>query len=264
MGQKRNWTREEIAYLEEKWGVLSRPVIAEKLNRSELGVQQKAQRLGLGDAATHIDGITISQLSHVINTHYGLIKNWIEKYDFPAKRKRLTEHRKVLYVRYNDFWTWAEQNKQMIDFSRFDRLALSPEPDWVESKRSADFKKKQLLPKPHNTPWTKDDISRMTYLVQKPEMTYPQLSKELRRTHGAIKRKLNELGILFRPKYLPNHNPYSVEDEQKLERMMLNGHSFIEIAFALNRSEAGVRGKVERMGYTFKNGVPIKEEQANG
>jgi hypothetical protein len=259
VGQNRNWSSEEVAYLEEKWGVLNRQTIAEKLNRPESGVQQKAQRLGLGDALTHIDGITVSQLSQVIHTHYGLLKNWIKKYDFPAKRKRLTAHKNVLYVRYDDFWKWAEQNKQMIDFSRFDRLALSPEPEWVEKKRAADFKKKQYLPKPHNAAWSDNDIAKLKWLVQKPTMTYPELSKELRRTHGAIKRKLNELDIRFRPAYLTNHNPYSEKEEALLESMMLEGHSFIDIAFTLNRSEAGVRGKAERMGYTFKNGVPSKE-----
>lgn len=260
MGKRRSWTKEEVEFLESKWGVLNRSKIAEDLGRSESAVQQKAQRLGLGDALTHIDGITVSQLSLMIDTHYALIKNWIHKYDFPAKRKRLTAKRNVLYVRYDDFWKWAEQNKQMIDFTRFDRLTLAHEPEWVELKRKADYEKKKHLPKPHNTAWTKDEISRMRYLISKPDITFLELSKELKRSHGAIKRKLHELDIKVRPRYMNNHNSYSEEEEQLIENMLANGHSFIEIAFKLNRSEAGVRGKAERMGYTFKNGVPRKGE----
>ena len=79
---------------------------------------------------------------------------------------------------------------------------------------------------------------------------------EFQSTHSRGVRR--DEGIKFRPRYLENHNPYSTDEITQLENMMLKGHSFIEIAFTLNRSEAGVRGKAERMGYTFKNGVPTK------
>lgn len=255
------WTEEELEYLEESWGKTTTQGIAAKLDRTYSSIVNKARILRLGDPLTHMDGITISRLSKELGTHYRLIMNWVEKYDFPAKQKRLTKEKRVWYVGYAEFWEWAEKNRQMIDFSRFDKYALGKEPEWANEKRVADFNKKRLVPKPHNTPWSPGDINKLLALAKEPDMTYPKMSKLLQRTHGAIKRRLGMEGIKFRPSYLPNHNKYTVGEIETLETMMQKGHSFIEIAFILDRSEAGVRGKAERMGYTFKNGVPFKDEQ---
>ena len=257
----RNWTKEELEYLEESWGKMATQRIATNLNRTYSAIVNKARLLNLGDPLTHMDGITISRLSKELGVDYHLISNWIDKYNFPAKKKRLAKERRVLYIGYADFWEWADKNRQMIDFSRFDKYALGVEPAWANEKRIADFNKKRLVPKPHNTQWTTGDVNKLISLAKEPDMTYPKMSKILQRTHGAIKRRLSIEGIKFRPSYLPNHNKYTAGEIETLETMMQKGHSFIEIAFILDRSEAGVRGKAERMGYTFKNGVPFKSEQ---
>ena len=257
----KKWTEEDLEYLEESWGKMATQRIASNLDRTYSGIVNKARLLNLGDPLTHMDGITISRLSKELGIDYHLIANWIDKYNFPAKKKRLAKERRVLYIGYADFWEWADKNRQMIDFSRFDKYALGVEPEWANEKRIADFNKKRLVPKPHNTPWTVGDINKLIILAKEPDMTYPKMSKILQRTHGAIKRRLGMEGIKLRPSYLPNHNKYTEVENETLETMMHKGHSFIEIAFILDRSEAGVRGKAERMGYTFKNGVPSKGEQ---
>lgn len=256
---RKEWTREEETYLEESWGIVNRVTIAEKLGRSEGSIKSKSERMGLGNSIFHIDGITINQLAYATTIDYKTFVSWIERYEFPVKYKKLTANRIVKYVKYDDFWKWAEKNKHMIDFTKFDRLTLADEPDWVDAKRKADFKKKRYVTKGNSDPWSEYEINRLKYLVQKPDITYPKLSKELRRTHGSIKKKLSDLNIMLRPNYMNNHRKYTKDEVETLETMMLDGHSFVEIAFKLNRSEAGVRGKAERMGYTFKNGVPIKE-----
>lgn len=44
----RKWTKEDVEYLTEKWGNVSIPSIAKKLNRSVNAVKIKAGRLNLG------------------------------------------------------------------------------------------------------------------------------------------------------------------------------------------------------------------------
>lgn len=258
----KTWTDEDVAYLEEKWGVLSREGIAKGLGRTVLAVQLKASRLGLGDPLTHIDGITVSQLSHVLNTHYGILKNWIKKYDMPAKQKKVAREQRVWIISYEDFWKWAEKNKQMLDFSRLDRLALGPEPNWVEEKRKADQIKLLHKPKPHNTPWSEAEDSKLKWMLDQYKYSYSEIADELKRSQGAIKRRMLDLGLKARPVRLYNHNKYTTEEEQKIIEMLEKGYCFEEIASCLgeHRSALGVRGKVERMGYKFKNGVPYKEE----
>lgn len=258
--QGKSWSEEELQYLEESWGVLKRGTIAKKLGRSVNAVMLKAQRLGLGDPLTHIDGITISQLSQVLNTHYGIIKNWMNKYGMPARQKTVAREQKVWVISYQDFWEWAEKNKHMLDFSRLERLALGPEPDWVEEKRKADQVKKFHIPKPHNTPWSKDEDAKLIWMLEQYKYTYPEIAAELKRSQGAVKRRILDLGLKARPVRLPNHNKYTLEEERLLVELLEKGYCFEEIASRMSRSALGVRGKAERLGYKFRNGVPYKEE----
>lgn len=66
MGKCRNWTAEEIDYLNEAWGNVSIPRIAAHLNRSEGGVVLKAQRLRLGRFDSSGDYVTFNQLMKTI------------------------------------------------------------------------------------------------------------------------------------------------------------------------------------------------------
>lgn len=262
MNKYRRWTQEDIEFLEDKWGVMSIEGIAKKLDRTYDSIKNKSQRLGLGDPLTHLDGITISQLSLMLNVHYGILRNWIDKYDMPVRRKRFAKKNQVMYVNYYDFWKWAEKNKQMLDFARLDRFSLGPEPNWVDEKRRADEIRLLHRPKPHNTPWSNEDDGKLKWLLERNRYTYPEISDELKRSEGAIKRRILDLSLDMKPIKLNNHNKYSEEEVKKLKKLLNKGYCFTEIAKRLNnnRSASGVRGKIERMGYKFKNGVPYKEE----
>ena len=60
MDKRKKWTQEELDFLEEKWGVLSKKLIAKKLNRSLNSVIVKAVRLGLGGYINARDEITLN------------------------------------------------------------------------------------------------------------------------------------------------------------------------------------------------------------
>ena len=50
-----------------------------------------------------------------------------------------------------DFWKWAEQNQNFLDFSNFEENVLGVEPDWAKRKRKNDIFVKSLI---ITTPWT--------------------------------------------------------------------------------------------------------------
>lgn len=253
------WTKEEVNYLEENWGSITLGTICKNLNRSKNAIKLKAYRMGLGDPLLHFDGITVSELSKAINVSYSLLRTWIEKYELPAYKKRFV-NKHVYVIDYDDFWNWAEENKNMIDFTRFDRYTLGIEPDWVSKKRKIDRLSKKHVPKPHNTPWGSADDKRLKWMLQQHKYTYPEIANDLRRTQGAVKRRIYDLGLGIRPVRLPNHHKYTTEEVEKLVQMVEAGYCFEEIANRLNRSALGVRGKIERMGYYFRNGVPYRKD----
>lgn len=255
----KTWTKKEITYLEESWGKYSIKAIAKSLDRTVNAVKLKAQRLGLSDARFHFDGITINQLAEAINVSYSILKNWIKLYGFPAKKKLFAEESRVLIVRYDDFWKWAEQNKHMIDFSRIEKNILGSEPDWVEVKRNADLIKKSKIKRSKSNAWTKAEDNTLKGMLNAYSYTYPEIARRLNRSEGAIRTRIKDLGLKQRPVRLNNHIKYTEEEVRLIVDLYEKGYCLEDIADRINKSALGVRGKLERLGYKFKNGVPIKE-----
>lgn len=255
MPRNKKWTPEELEYLENSWGSVSIKGIARKLKRSINAVKLKAQRIGLSDAREHYEGLTVSILAEVLNVNYSTIKYWIENNGFPAKQKLFTAERKILVVTWPDFWKWAEQNKQVLDFARVEPGYLGPEPEWVEEKRKADQLRKMKV---KTTPWTKEEMATLKTMLNAFEYSYSDIARRLRRTEAAVKRRILDLGLKQRPIRRDSHIRYTTEEVERLVEMYEKGYDFDTIAERLNKSALGVRGKLERMGYKFNNGVPIK------
>ena len=65
---KKNWTPEEDAFLQDKWGSLSIPALAKKLGRSVDAINNRRYRLGCG---AHLENDYRVSLSQLMNTIYG-------------------------------------------------------------------------------------------------------------------------------------------------------------------------------------------------
>jgi hypothetical protein len=264
LGKAPNWTKEELDYLQDSWGTVSIKGIANHLGRSTNAVKLKAQRVGLQDPRMCFDGITVNQLALALNISYSILKNWIKLYNFPARRKIFAKENRVLVITYQSFWKWAEQNKQMIDFARVEPNILGPEPDWVKTKRGADLIKAQKIKKSYNNPWTKDEDNTLRGMLNAYMYTYPEIASRLNRSEGAVKRRIKDLGLKARPVRLNNHIKYTDEEVKTLVSLYEKGYCLEDIAQKIGKSALGIRGKLERLGYKFRNGVPIKELSASG
>lgn len=115
MGSNKNWSKEEILYLEESWGTVSSATIAKNLNRSVTAIHLKAQRLGLGSFVLCGEYITFNQLVQTITRHNSnsyQLKSWLKNRNFPMHYKKINE-KKVRVVYLNEFWKWAEKKQKL-------------------------------------------------------------------------------------------------------------------------------------------------------
>jgi hypothetical protein len=240
---KCKWTQEEEYYLQDKWGEVSIKGIAKTLGRSENAIIVRAQRMGLG-AHLHADSrVTANQLMKAV---YGgkqqggwTMNRWIEN-GLPIK-KHLVKNSRFKVIDIDDFWKWAEQNKDIVNFSQMEENVLGKEPEWVKQKRRIDIREKFK-----KTPWTPTEDKKLIQLLDKYEYTYDDLCKALNRTEGAIKRRIITLGLTQRP--IRNYDRHWTEEEtEKLLVMKSKGHCWEEIGRELNRSGSAVRGKYERL-----------------
>lgn len=257
----KRWMDEEIYYLQDYWGSRSIKAIAKQLDRSVEAVRLKAGRIGLRDARFNSDVITINQLSKVLGVWHSTLIRWSKMHDLPVRKKIFAEKESVYVIGSKAFWKWAEQHKQILDFSKIEPLILGPEPKWAEVKRKADQLKSQRIKRSINYPWTPMQDYKLKELLAQYRYTYPEIALRLKRSEGAVKRRLLDLGLKARPVRLNNHIKYSAEEIKLIKTMYDRGYCFEEIAARINKSALGVRGKMERMGYKFKHGVPIQSTQ---
>lgn len=141
----------------------------------------------------------------------------------------------------NEFWTWAEEHKRMIDFSRVEENILGAEPEWAKRKRKIDF-----MCRVNTKPWTGAEDDKLKRMLAKYRYTYTDIAAELNRTEGAIKRRICTLELRERPLKAENR-PWTEEEVQTLVFMYEEGYSYEYIGRELHRSALACRGRMERL-----------------
>lgn len=245
----RRWTKEDEEYLAESWGSVSIHTIAKNLGRSVSAILNKAHRMELGPFLESGDYISLNQLFIALfgqSAPTYTKEHWLEK-GLPVKKRKVANCSfDIIY--YEDWWDWAWSNMTIIDFSKMEPLALGPEPKWLEDKRKADIEKSYFK----MNPWTEAEDTLLETLLSQYKYTYRELSLRLRRTEGALKRRMIDLGIKARPIKMGNHNPWTPEETKILIDLYHKGHSASTMANYIDRSAQACSGKVERL---IKEGV---------
>ncbi len=243
MGQARNWTKEEKLYLSDHWGSLSMSALMKNLNRSRNAINVMVHRLSLGSFLESGEYVTFNQFLKALGIQGGYkykMISWVENRGFPMHTKRVDNNTfKVVYV--EEFWKWAENNKVFLDFSTFEENALGKEPNWVKQKRKHDFEKNQKYIK---TPWTTTEDEKLKKLLKDFKYSYDDLSKLLRRTDGAIQRRICSLGLKERPIKADNHIKWTESEYETLYRLIDDGFGYEYMQDVIGKSAKAIRGRV--------------------
>ena len=244
MGKGKNWTREEEEQLAEEWGMYSADAIAKRLGRTRDAVIVRVARLGLGahleNSAMISFNVLIKELGFSGGYEWQLQKSTEAGMKIHMQRVKDCSFR---MVDIDEFWEFAEKNKHLIDFSRLEENALGAEPDWVKAKRTEDFKRKCVV-KPHNAKWTEAEDKELLRLLRTYRYTYPEIADRLRRSEGAIQRRVNDLGIKERPLKADNHTLWTEDQIQTLCQMIKDGSNYESMSRVLGKSSKAIRGKV--------------------
>ena len=148
----------------------------------------------------------------------------------------------------DEFWTWLEKNKHLVDFQFTEKGDFGYEPDWVYYKRDADKRASEYA----SRKWTEADDHRLKSLLKQYRYGYRDLSIMLKRTEGAIKRRMIDLKILERPLIAGNHTPWQKPEIDTVKDLYLKGYKSDIIAEYVNRSALAINGLLERNNYFLK------------
>lgn len=250
MSKYPRWTQDEYDYLEHNWGVVTTASIAKKLNRSISAVKQKAIRRGLGPVIQSSNYLTICEIAKAFNKEYtSVMEIWVKNNGLKIIEKKFVETQKFKVIKPKDFWAWAERNKGLINFAKYERYSLPDEPDWLKDKIKSDYaaQDKSRI----STPWTPLDDESLRYMFAAGKYTIAYMAKVLNRTETAIKRRAYDLGM--KKNFIRSQKQkYTDAEVARMVELARQGQSLKAIAKAMNRTENSVRGKLERMGYNFK------------
>lgn len=242
------WSEKDTMYLQNNWGNISLSKMCKKLNRTEDAIISKARKLKLGSVRIGGDLITLSELLKAIGqwNSYSWIKPKYIKNGLPIVEVRKKE-RSVIKVKLDDFWKWAEKNKNVVNFARFEKGALGKEPGWADEKRKADLLNPTNLN--FNREWTNSDDILLISKVKSCRYTYKQLADEFKRTEAAIKRRLYDLNVPYRPIPLDNHIAWTEEENEKMIELYKKGYDTFSISRCLNKTHLSISDRLRARGY---------------
>lgn len=257
MGANRKWNLKELEYLQNAWGEVNIKKIAKTLGRTVNAVRLKAGKLKLGDWLEWSDYLSLNKLYQM------LFNRPLESYTvgvwkragMPIKDVRRL-NRTYQMIDLESFIRWYKKHKTIIDISLTNDGDFGDEPDWLKEKRRAD----KMAGEYKGRPWTEYEDQRLKSLLNSYNYGYREISIKLKRTEGAIKRRMLDLGIKQRPLKADNHNPWTQAEIETVKKMHLQGYKSMVIAEFVPRSALAINGILER--YNYFGAQPSKERKA--
>lgn len=172
---KREWTESEERVLRNRYQYQTVQKTAQMLNRSVYSVKRKAAKMGLSH---YNDKLSIRAIARSFNTEVTSVKRWVDKLGLAVKKVNHGTYY-TYYIDVEDFWKWAEQHKDIINWSKYELRSLIPEPEWViESVKNYQTSR-------HRQKFTPDEIAKIKFLICRGK-TYTEIAKEMQRSYYSI------------------------------------------------------------------------------
>lgn len=149
---------------------------AKHLGRSVASVKHKAQRLGLN--SYYGEYLSAKTIAGIFNCDISVVKRWCEKLELPCiKVKTPTQTRYLIDP--VKFWKWAEDNREEINWRKYEQGTILPEPSWI-----CNISDTYSYPERHRKEITGEE-KRVIKSLMRQNKTNAEIAKEIRRTYYA-------------------------------------------------------------------------------
>lgn len=233
MGGKK-WSKEEIDYLNSMWGRYNLTTLAKKLNRTVEAVKVKSERLGLGGGLKAQDAISKADIKRICGVTDYTVGKWMSMYGLKCTNKVVTSKRSFCLIKTKDFWDFAKNNNELIDFSRIEKNILGVEPEWVDEFRKRDFKMKRKV---YRRKWSAAEEKEAIRLYRK-GLSHKEIGKRLDRPYHGVQCKLMRLGHKSRVSLA-----WRDEEIKILKNLIEKGYTDYEIADEIGRPRGSIYAK---------------------
>lgn len=260
---RRNYTEDELFFIETNWGRMSVKGIANRLNRSETGVKIKAHKLGLGDPLDHRGFLIAKEVEEILGVTKKTVTNYIKNYGLKGNAKYLNG-RKCISIQYKDLADWLINNPKRWDGSKVDKLALESmgiDMNDINAKIEADIENK------NRTTLTDKDIESIKKMY-KDFIRYEDIANKLNKNYVTVKWKIHTLiesgeiesntskGRLVRG---INRDGYGWEEWQDklLIKEFRNGTKLKDIAIMVGKTLPATKSRNQMLSRRMMNGLAI-------
>lgn len=172
---RREWTEHEEKYMKRYYLNQPSEVTAKKLDRTIYSVRRKAAIMGLNH---YTDQLNAKTIAGCFNCDFSVVLKWIEKYGLHA-RKVICKNQTRYSVSPGDFWQWAENHKELINWARYEQKSIIPEPEWVREEVK-NYKTPMSRQK-----YTEEEKEKIRFLLRK-GMNYREISEEIGRSYYSV------------------------------------------------------------------------------
>ncbi|WP_142383608.1 helix-turn-helix domain-containing protein [Bacillus sp. V5-8f] len=132
---RKNWTEVEIEFLKEQVGIMKLSTIARQLGRTEQALLSKMKRIGISNTKAQTGYLTTYELAKALKVDPATVRGWISRHGLNCTKKITRTTKKFYLIHPEDFWQWAEVNREKLDFSKIEYQSIIPEPCWVAGER---------------------------------------------------------------------------------------------------------------------------------
>lgn len=239
------WTQEEMDFIEQHVGKMAIPTLAKRLAeecgnvRTPTAVHVKLKKMGITNIRRETGRMTANELATLIGTDIKVVIRWIRKGLLKSVRRAACFKTKNYLISVENFWEFAEKNKDQVNFYKIKPNIIIPEPEWVEAERKKDY---YAVPKKHRTAWTPSE-DRVLVTMKKEGYSLEDIAKRLNRSVPAVKGRKERLvtkGVI------PNERiniRWREEEIEMLYRLEEKGYTDERIAYELGREVYHIRMK---------------------
>lgn len=189
MTNRRKWTKEDVEYLEDKWGYVGIENISSKLGRTKAAIRSKAKKLKLGGATVTGEFVTAFQAAKLLGIDRHVVTdNWIRNLGLNARKQNRTGTRLMWYIKLSDLLKWLKANQDRWDSRKVELYALGEEPKWLVEKRAKD----KHLPERRFVKYTiNEDVILKSMHCR--GFSYAQIGERINRSRDSVERRLSRI-----------------------------------------------------------------------
>lgn len=191
--ERKKYTREELVEMQEMVGMRNFLFIGTRLKRSPKAIQRKLERLRIANTKENGGFISANELCNALNVHLKVLLRWKDQFNLPLKNKNL-RHGKGKYASWritvDEFWDWAEKNKELVNWLKYEQESLGFEPDWLAKTI---IEQRQNTPRKQKAFWTIREERELWELFYTKGLTQKEIAKRMERSQSSIERKIFRL-----------------------------------------------------------------------